>query len=81
MKAARSGNAYAVTMNGFTPGDVYYIEGYIHNGGNKYTVYYNCDESNAKPMKVELEYNLVNGKPNRYTSIEKVNSVPSNISR
>ena len=81
MKATRSGNAYAVTMNGFTPGYLYYIEGYVHNGGNKYTVYYNCDDNGAKPMKVEIEYNLLNNKPNRYISIEKVNSIPSNITQ
>ncbi len=81
MKAARSGNAYPVTFDGFTPGCLYYIEGYVHNSGNKYTVYYDCDDAGATPIKVELEYNLLNNKPNRYISIEKVNSIPSNITK
>ena len=79
MKTARGGSEYSVNGGGFTPGTLYYVAGYIHNGGNKYTVYYDCDEDSAKPIKVELEYNLLNGKPNRYISIEKVNSIPGNI--
>ena len=79
MKTARGGSEYSVNGGGFTPGTLYYVAGYINNGGNKYTVYYDCDEDSAKPIKVELEYNLLNGKPNRYISIEKVNSIPSNI--
>jgi len=85
MKAARSGNAYPVTYDGFTPGPLYGVEGYIHNGGNKYTVYYNVTMGDyvgqVSPIKVELEYNLLNNKPNRYISIEKVNSIPSNITK
>lgn len=85
MKAARSGNAYPVTFDGFTPGPLYGVEGYIHNGGNKYTVYYNVTMGDyvgqVSPIKVELEYNLLNNKPNRYFSIEKVNSIPSNITK
>ena len=79
LKAARDGDAYPVTYDGFTPGTLYYVAGYSHDGGNKYTVYYDCDDEGATPIKVELEYNLLNNKPNRYISIEKVNSIPSNI--
>lgn len=84
MKAARSGNAYPVTYDGFTPGPMYETVGYIHNGGNKYTVYYDAIgdyQGQVNPIKVELEYNLLNNKPNRYISIEKVNSIPSNITK
>lgn len=55
---------------------------YVHNGGNKYTVYYHLldwyDEELGK-CKVELEYNLINGKPNKYLSIEEVDSFPENL--
>lgn len=53
--------------------------GYIHNGGNKYTVYYQHWEEKTDIIKVELEYNLLDGKPNKYLLIEPVNSVPNNI--
>lgn len=55
--------------------------GYIHNGGNKYTVYYSFDNWGHEQAnyKVELEYNLLNGKPNKYLLIERVNSIPNNI--
>ncbi len=81
LKAARNGDAYPVTFDGFTPGTLYYVAGYSHQSQNIYTVYYDCDDEGMKPIAVTLEYNLLNGKPNRYISIEKVNSIPSNITQ
>lgn len=80
MKSQRNADAYPVTMDGFTPQPFDTVVGYTHNGGKKYTVYwqssYNAD---VKPIKVELEYNLLNDKPNRYISIEFVNAIPNDI--
>ena len=55
--------------------------GYIHNGGSKYTVYYSFEAfgGGKTNYKVELEYNLLNGKPNKYIAIEFVNTIPNNI--
>lgn len=80
MKSQRNADAYPVTMDGFTPQPIDTIVGYTHNGGNKYTVYWNSSyNANVKPVKVELEYNLLNDKPNRYISIEFVNAIPNDI--
>jgi len=57
------------------------LVGYIHNGGNKYTVYYQHFDNLSDNLKVELEYNLLNNKPNKYISIENVTSIPSNIQK
>ena len=57
------------------------LVGYIHNGGNKYTVYYQHFGNESDNIKVELEYNLLNNKPNKYISIENVTSIPSNITK
>ena len=55
--------------------------GYIHNGGSKYTVYYSFEAfgGGKTNYKVELEYKLLNGTPNKYLLIETVNSIPNNI--
>lgn len=80
MKSQRNADAYPMTMDGSTPQPFDTVVGYTHNGGNKYTVYWESSYRNdVKPIKVELEYNLLNGKPNRYISIEFVNSIPNNI--
>ena len=75
-------------------GTVIGVDGYIHNGGNKYTVYYyaaNCDcglidcAICTKPyhIKVELEFlRLYNDKDsqNRILSVTKVSSIPEVLS-
>ena len=61
------------------------ICGYTHNGGNNYTVYYAASNSGGEECnvywKVVLEHNAPNGKPNRYISIVRVDSIPSNITK
>lgn len=80
MKSQRNADVYPITMDGFTSQPFDTVVGYTHNGGNKYTVYWKSSyRDDVKPIKVELEYNLLNGKPNRYISIEFVNSIPNNI--
>lgn len=80
MKSQRNADAYPVTMDGFTPQPYDTVVGYTHNGGNKYTVYWNSSyNEDVKPVKVELEYNLLNDKPNRYISIEFIDAIPANI--
>ena len=58
------------------------LVGYIYNGGNKYFTYYAFApfsfEDVPKPyFEVEIEYNKLNGKPNKYLSIQRVDAVPS----
>lgn len=58
--------------------------GYIPNGGNSYTVYYqfsSWDEDGPIDgiWEVKVEYNLPNGQPNRYLSAKKVNTVPDKV--
>ena len=58
------------------------VHGFVHNGGNNYTVYYavyeNWDDTQGTYWKVELEYNKGIQK---YTSIVKVESIPTNITK
>jgi len=77
------------------PGEAYIIgvDGYIHNGGNKYTVYYyaaNCDCGvgdcrdclNPYHFKVESEFLKIynsNDSQNRILSVTKVKSIPENL--
>ncbi len=80
MKSQRNADAYPMTMDGFTPQPFDTVVGYTHNGGNKYTVYWQSSyRDDVKPIKVELEYNLLNGKPNKYIAVEFVNTIPNNI--
>ncbi len=80
MKSQRNADAYPMTMDGFTPQPFDTVVGYTHNGGNKYTVYWQSSyRDDVKLIKVELEYNLLNGKPNKYIAIEFVNTIPNNI--
>ena len=58
--------------------------GYIPKGENRYTVYYQTaswdDDARMNGVwEVEMEYNLVNGAPNKYLSATKVNGVPDKV--
>ena len=68
--------------------------GYIHNGGNQYTVYYSFAENGSDTeqiYKVVLEFKRtdrfdmmdweLNGEENKYLSFEKVSSVPSDLTK
>ena len=61
------------------------ICGYTHNGDNKYTVYYAASNDGGEECdvywKVVLEHNAQNGKPNRYISIVRIESIPANITK
>ena len=60
---------------------VYDFLGYTHGGDNIYTVYYErpYGDSEASYFAVEMEYNLLDGQPNRYISIVRITSLPDNI--
>ncbi len=75
----KSSDTFALSFEG-NCGDANPL-GYIHNGGSKYTVYYSFEAfgGGKTNYKVELEYNLLNGNPNRYISIEFVNAIPNDI--
>lgn len=56
--------------------------GYVHNNGNKYTVYYSYspfDIDATVNFEVELEFNKLEGKPNRYLSAQRANSIPEDM--
>lgn len=56
--------------------------GYVHKGDNRYDTYYafTAMEFNVTLFfKVELEYNLLEGKPNKYLSIVWVDAVPEDM--
>ena len=58
--------------------------GYIPNGENSYTVYYqhNAWDGTSRGdgvWAVTMEYNLPEGKPNRYLSVIKVDAVPDKV--
>lgn len=56
--------------------------GYIHDGGDNYTAYYRLayyGSDLTATWQVSLEFLLIDGKPNRYLSVVKVNSVPDNL--
>lgn len=61
------------------------IRGYTHNSGNNYTVYYAASNDGGEECdvywKVVLEHNAPNGKPNRYISIIRVDTIPDNITK
>lgn len=84
------------TFEGNSMGSTGYAEplGYIHNGGNQYTVYYRFEENGggtAQIYKVVLEFKRtdrfdtmdwkLNGEENKYLSFEKVSSVPSDLTK
>ena len=62
-----------------------WVEGYIHTGGNKYTVYYGIEQRDGgfipQYWKAEIEYNLLNGNPNKYLSFMGVDTLPSNLTK
>ncbi|MBE6948088.1 MAG: hypothetical protein E7454_07580 [Ruminococcaceae bacterium] len=62
-----------------------WVEGYIHTGGNKYAVYYGIEQRDGgfipQYWKAEIEYNLLNGNPNKYLSFVGVESLPSNLTK
>lgn len=62
------------------------VEGYTHVSGNRYTVYYSAEGSylwttEEYYFKVDLEYNLLNNKPNKYLSVMRIESLPKNITK
>ncbi len=75
----KASDTFALSFEG-NCGDAILL-GYIHNGGSKYTVYYSFEAfgGGKTNYKVELEYKLLNGTPNKYLLVETVNSVPNNI--
>jgi len=65
-------------------GDVgqFVLLGYVHNGGNRYTTYYNFTPNGIDatvPFEIELEYNLLNGKPNKYLSAQRAKQLPAGM--
>lgn len=57
-------------------------KGYVHNGGNSYSVFfhtYDYDYKVAACWKVDIEYNLIDNKPNKCISVMRVESLPINI--
>ena len=100
-KALYSGFGYdevndTFTFEGLSMGSVGHAEplGYVHNGGNQYTVYYSFEENggaSAQIYKVVVEFNRtdyfdvmswkLNGEENKYLSFEKVSSVPSDLTK
>lgn len=60
------------------------VRGYTHNGGKSYTVYYYTETTYfdyPSYWKVELEYNLPDGQPNKYLSIVRIEALPENITK
>ena len=61
-----------------------WLLGYLPNGENKYTLYYefvSWDGTSRSDgiWEVTMEYNLPEGKPNKYLSITKINAVPDKV--
>ena len=55
--------------------------GYTKDSQNIYTVYYQKIGGGDINFKVKMEYNLINGKPNKYLSIEQISTIPTNITK
>lgn len=58
--------------------------GYIHNGDSNYTIYCVCsefgfEETPESIWRVVLEYNKLNGAPNKYISVNEVSATPDNM--
>lgn len=61
---------------------VYDFLGYKHNSGKTYTIYYKQDFGAEKYyFEVVLEYNLLEGQPNRYLSITRISALPVDITK
>ena len=77
-------DSFNLTYPGTTPIDIDKVEGYVHNGGNKYTVYYKVSARHGSTptyWKAEIEYNLLNGNSNKCLSLVGVESLPSNLTK
>ncbi|MBQ3147289.1 MAG: hypothetical protein IJN25_09915 [Clostridia bacterium] len=60
------------------------VRGYVHNGGNRYTVYYYTETpyfDYPSYWKVEIEFLLPEGQPNKYLSIIRIPELPENITK
>ncbi len=54
--------------------------GYVHNGDKNYTVYYQCNNGvEDRYCQFELEYNRLEGKPNKYLSQGLATALPDNL--
>ena len=77
-------DSFNLTYPGTTPVDVDTVEGYVHNGGNNYTVYYSVSHRHGTTptyWKAEIEYNLPDGNNNKYISLVGVESLPNNLTK
>lgn len=62
--------------------------GYVHNGGDSYTLYYDYEsfeiDENGDPhieeiWRIDVQYNLLDGKPNKYLAFDKVDTTPEGM--
>ncbi len=54
--------------------------GYVHKGENRYAVYYECNNGvENRYCEFELEYNRLDGKPNKYLSSGIASTLPDDI--
>ncbi len=62
--------------------------GYVHNGDNSYTLYYDYEsfelDENGNPRtyeiwKIDVQYNLLDSKPNKYLAFDKVDATPDGM--
>ena len=58
--------------------------GYVCDADNNYTIYcasseFSYEDMPEKIWRVQLEYNKINGQPNRYLSVNEVFGVPDNL--
>ncbi len=60
---------------------IYDFVGYKHDGDSTYTIYYEKPYGDTCYFEVKLEYNLLNDKPNRYISIVRTTSLPSDLTK
>ena len=77
----KTNDTFTLYLDPVDPGE-FKLLGYVHNGGNKYTTYYSFtphDIDTTLNFAVELEYNRVNGKPNRYLSIGRADALPNDM--
>ena len=76
-------DSFNLTYPGSSGIVIAWVEGYIHNGGNNYTVYYGIEQRDGgfipQYWKAEIEYNLLNGNPNKYLSFMGVETLPSDL--
>lgn len=66
----------------------FYLLGYVHNGGSSYTLYYEyesfeLDENGNSRIheiwKIDVQYNLLDSKPNKYLAFDKVETTPDGM--